>query len=1031
MGATALSATEPAVSFAAVTPADGVSKIVLNECLAEQKTPEMLLADRSTVRPGSVTTAGGILRYLQEAMARMTGREVPVVLGGKNDLAQGIVLTTLENAPDSISTDPAILEALKSKGKDGYDAQEAYYIRSSPERLLMVANTLDGLACGVVELLESVGYEVLGMGPNWTHVPDYRTHPLVFTLNRSGRPGFYIRRLWATTAQAVGWGTLGSRIKLTDPADEHVQVSYERWLFGTRMTPKSMPTFPSHAMQAYHAKVIARMRDLRSDEGFLSEKTFLGSASERPPASPENKDTLWIDTDSQGSILEEMVQCSDGKKWHTYKLQLPISLDLSVPLVRQLILDEMKQAAVAHFEKYPDALLLLPTEPEDGSLQYQRIKELSRHPEWYPDALREKGIPFGDPYVLHGFKGLNQPREIWDASSPSDVVFGFNNWLLREMDLWIDSLPEEQRVTATGRRKKELLRASLLCYNFHDVPPNFNLDPRIRVKIADFPKNRGRGKWRAFSSKTDMAEAYRILLPREPAAIYEIWSLASYRDQNPENIEGSPSASALLREIRSKYDAGFRALSAEMDFNFGKYGLRYYMASKALWNPLLSPEEMEHLRDRWLQRSFGSAWLTMKQYYDLMTPERWQVNSPGSWAKAVKLLDDAGKSIDPEKEQAAARRINDVKQFWYFYYLVESGAAEAKGAELREFVWKGQMSYMTAMVMVTRTFFDRSVQAAQVAGSDFNNGPAHYRDEETRAWWAKVMSYWPPGAELDFVDSTLIDGKPAKDVDLNNLVRVAEFQAITPGQNILVYDHTPQRGKQATFLTIATAPEDMIGFSLFWPAGIKGNRELAVSYGAEHWNASASKWEGIVDYTTERALSTLSTSSDGKEWHLVQVQFPAPQSGTYRFQIGIGGVSSHLAALDFNLPKQSGTTRHGQTYTSAWNIGAAQASRPCYFYIPKGTTRLDIELHRQDQGILSLYTGLPSKTWRRSRIMRVKGGQLHSIELTPEESGSVAVYEGRGFPRIASIPQLWAKHPSALLVPAAIATADGLTPIDR
>ena len=103
-----------------------------------------------------------------------------------------------------------------------------------PSRTLIVANTYDGLRHGVVKLLESVGYEVLGMGPNWTYVPNY-THPvapLVFDLaDVSERPGYYLRKLTVVAGQERGNGTLyaldgvNGRRKLIAP-DEPVEVSY-------------------------------------------------------------------------------------------------------------------------------------------------------------------------------------------------------------------------------------------------------------------------------------------------------------------------------------------------------------------------------------------------------------------------------------------------------------------------------------------------------------------------------------------------------------------------------------------------------------------------------------------------------------------------------------------------------------------------------------------------------------------------------------------------------------------------------------
>ncbi|MCA9067374.1 MAG: hypothetical protein KDA84_00525, partial [Planctomycetaceae bacterium] len=43
----------------------------------------------------------------------------------------------------------------------------------------------------------------------------------------------------------------------------------------------------------------------------------------------------------------------------------------------------------------------------------------------------------------------------------------------------------------------------------------------------------------------------------------------------------------------------------------------------------------------------------------------------------------------------AQQRLDDLKQYWYFYYLIDTGAMEAKSPEMVEFFWKGQMSYMT------------------------------------------------------------------------------------------------------------------------------------------------------------------------------------------------------------------------------------------------------------------------------------------------------------------------------------------------
>jgi len=109
---------------------------------------------------------GGLLRdavnFLREGIENMTGRRLEVVNG--NELSRGIVLTTLAGAPLDVREDPAVRNALRSDGSDAYNDREAFYMRSEAQRVLVVANTVSGLVCAVPELLESVGYEVLGMG---------------------------------------------------------------------------------------------------------------------------------------------------------------------------------------------------------------------------------------------------------------------------------------------------------------------------------------------------------------------------------------------------------------------------------------------------------------------------------------------------------------------------------------------------------------------------------------------------------------------------------------------------------------------------------------------------------------------------------------------------------------------------------------------------------------------------------------------------------------------------------------------------
>jgi hypothetical protein len=437
---------------------------------------------------------------------------------------------------------------------------------------------------------------------------------------------------------------------------------------------------------------------------------------------------------------------------------------------------------------------------------------------WYPEHLKERGRAWPQPYVLHGYRGIDQPQERWDYAFPADVVFAFNNWLLAEFDRWIDSLPPDQRVTTAGIAKKELVRCSLYSYAFHDVPPHINLDPRIRVMIAGYPKHRGLGQWKQFATQHDMAAAFARMLPREPSGEYRIISIAYYADHTLDGIPARWSAAPqrIVDDLRRTFDGGVRAMAYETDFNFGKYGLAYYLMSKVLWNARLTGEQLDALRDRWLQRAFGAGWREMKTYYDFMLVDNFPANGAGTWAKAIRLIDAADERIDPTVEPDCQRRLDDLKQHWYWYYLLDTERARKEAPELIEFLWKGQMSYMTAMHMVAHRTFGQNSRLENLLPEESRRGPAHYSVAETAAWWRALHDHWPEIEVTSFAEAVLADGRRGRDVDINDLQR--------PGTELFLCDHSrPRRGR-----------------GLQVPLAVQGGRAAVL------WSQGRSLWHRIL-----------------------------------------------------------------------------------------------------------------------------------------------------------------------------------------
>ncbi|MEU6881427.1 hypothetical protein [Streptomyces sp. NPDC046712] len=961
------------------------------------------------------------VQFLQDAVKKMTGRTLPV--RSSADLSHGIVFTTLAGATPDIKNDPKVRKALADDGSGAYNANEAYYIRTEADRTVLVANTNDGLVDAAADLAESAGYVVLGMGPNWVDAPDH-SRSLVFDTEHGGRPGYYLRRLWPTSGQSYGVGTIYNR-SLSDPADETVDRSYQRWRVGARLTSQSMPVFTGHSLQAYHHAVARHIRDTGDTAGFLA-PTDLGLDAQRLVTPPSTVPAhLWINSDAPDAPEAGKVYFSNGTTWVEQsaheKVGFAAVLDVSVRAVRSIVLAGVEEMTEVAFKTEPDKITPMAIEPEDGGASDAAFVKYRKNPNWYPEYLKENGLPFGAPYALNGSYGLDQPNEQWDPASQSDAMYAFALWIQREYDRWIDTLPAEQQVTSSGASKKSLARATFYSYNYHDVPPGFNLgDPRLRVMVAGFAKHRGLGKWKAFRTRLDVAKALHVWLP-EPLADYGILSNAYYNDWAMSGLPALAdfSPTAISDHYSTHHDAGVRAQVIETDFNFGKFGLGYYLTATKLWNPAMSARQLDAIRDQWLQRSFGNAWRTMKQYYDFLLAPNYPVNSTSSWGHAIQLITDADDQI-PATEPAVKRRIDDLKQYWYYYFLYDTGKLNDTAPETREFVWKGQMAYMNAMYALMRHVYG-STDPAAVAGPATSSGPAHYTAAETASWWQQVRAHWPEVNVDRFDDATLADGTLAKDIDQNDLTLVREF--VWPGSYGQFFYNAGYQ-TPAAFLTHANQPGQTIGFNLWWPkADESPYAPRDVYYGVEWWNPRRHRWEAVLDKST-----TAKPSVDMSTYRLVRAAMSAPKAGIFRFSIGYAGNLARLAPLTYDIDASSSTGRSPHTY---FKLASGLTQSPVYSYIPKGTHSLDLDVWDQSGNKkLRIYSALlsknPSAPYRDVDISAMK---THRIPLQPGEDGTIVRISGGtfGFPYLHSMPRLWAMSPAELMVPRAIAAADGLT----
>jgi hypothetical protein len=164
---------------------------------------------------------------------------------------------------------------------------------------------------------------------------------------------------------------------------------------------------------------------------------------------------------------------------------------------------------------------------------------------------------------------------------------------------------------------------------------------------------------------------------------------------------------------------------------------------------------------------------------------------------------------------------------------------------------------------------------------------------------------------------------------------------------------------------------------------------------------------------------------------------PAPGPGTYRITIGYGGIGQ-LAGPAWSVDTRPVDLPAGArlAFSERLILDRQPNNEGIWFYVPKGRTHVDLEIIDRNPGAAQALVLYPDGPDGDPRTVVVNKPGTHRIPLEAGEAGKPVRFQPDPEPNVLNVPYfyglppIWARSPAALLIPHAVAAADGLTIID-
>ena len=505
----------------------------------------------------------------------------------------------------------------------------------------------------------------------------------------------------------------------------------------------------------------------------------------------------------------------------------------------------------------------------------------------------------------------------------------------------------------------------LLAYNYHAMPPAFELEPNVYVQM---PTAFIQGKY----SLDDLIE----LWPKKTKnfGFYDYYSVWLWRkDFLPGGTAANPLA--LAPKIKDWAKIGVSSISAESGNDWGLSGRGYYVAAKMMWNP---NQDYEALSNDFYEKAFGKGASGMKKYYDRVEGANKNRLSRNTYALALRDVDEAG--IAAAGDEGATARIDDIKQYLRYQHVNwewERVNTTDQITPEKVVAWNARMEQTFRERFSYMTHFAAQWQNGYIDLDAVTKNPELFPDkpfsrEERDKQWAEMLAAYKPielhekkfSSELAAVDFELQEGNETR----QHFSSRAGFYFVTTGEPLQ--------------FTIQT---DLLpGFE---------NRPDA--------RYTVSGLDGVV--------KTDKMQLDGKS-HDLSFDVPA---GTYSLDFD-GSAGSWTLIAPKTLPTS-------QMLLKQWPRQQAGPTQDMYFYVPKGTKQIELAW---TGGTLNIFD--PNGT--QAKALQ-SFDDTHVVEVPAGTDGKTWKLKdfALGHLWFYNVPNYLAASTDALPVPRDVAQADGLT----